>query len=52
MQEKLEEKRKEIKAKFEQVSSQITQLQDIQKELKGSYSVLTEIIEDNKTEEK
>lgn len=53
MQEKLEAKRQQIKAKFDQVSSQITSLQDEQKSLQGAYSVLGELLDElNKKEAK
>ncbi len=52
MQETLESKRQQIKAKFEQVSQQIADLQDQQKSLQGAYSVLGEMIDELKTKEK
>lgn len=48
MQEKLESKREQVKAKFDQVSKQIERLQHDQMELRGAYSVLEELINDSK----
>ena len=46
MKEKLEAKRSEIKAKFDQTTSQINSLQEEIKKLQGAYSVLGELIDE------
>ncbi len=52
MKETLEKKQQAVKAQFDQLTEQIASLQDKQKELRGAYSVLGELIKAEEPEEK
>ncbi len=52
MLEKLKLKQQQLKTRFDQLTEQIADLQDKQKEIRGAYSVLEELIKAETPEEK